>query len=43
MYHDVSAEPRQSSGVARQAGILRHNGVDAGKQDFFGSVNLVDG
>ena len=29
--------------IAMAYAILRHNGVDVGKQDFLGLVNLVDG
>jgi uncharacterized protein len=29
--------------IAMAYAILRHNGVDVGKQDFLGPVNLVDG
>jgi hypothetical protein len=29
--------------VAMAYAILRHNGVDVGKMDFLGPINLVDG
>ena len=29
--------------IAMAYAILRHNGVDVGKQDFLGSINLVNG
>ena len=29
--------------LAMAYAILRHNGVDIGKQDFLGPINLVDG
>jgi uncharacterized protein len=28
--------------IAMAYAILRHNGVDVGKMDFLGSINLVD-
>lgn len=29
--------------IAMAYAILRHNGVDVGKQDFLGPINLVEG
>lgn len=34
--------PNTFSHIAMAYALLRHNGVDVGKMDFLGSINLVD-
>ena len=35
-------DPQHFFHIAKAYAILRHNGVDVGKMDFLGPINLVD-